>query len=138
MVSLCCYILADCLHVYSKVCNFPSLLKNNLFLKYSDWSSLHVSTPSVLPSNVPLFSLMINHVYLSLHSMNMSSSSAMIQQIYPFHDGWNIACFIIILLFILTILSLATLAFLYELLDCGCFSKTKTVRDLRRRQEEVV
>ncbi|XP_039549385.1 small integral membrane protein 18 [Pimephales promelas] len=70
--------------------------------------------------------------------MNMSSSSAMIQQIYPFHDGWNVACFIILLLFILTILSLATLAFLYELLDCGCFTKTKTVRDLRRQHEEVV
>uniref|UniRef100_A0A671KBE6 Small integral membrane protein 18 n=1 Tax=Sinocyclocheilus anshuiensis TaxID=1608454 RepID=A0A671KBE6_9TELE len=59
-------------------------------------------------------------------------------QIYPFHDGWNIACFIILLLFILTILSLATLAFLYELLDCGCFTKTKTVRDLRRQSDEVV
>uniref|UniRef100_A0A8C1NTZ0 Small integral membrane protein 18 n=1 Tax=Cyprinus carpio TaxID=7962 RepID=A0A8C1NTZ0_CYPCA len=59
-------------------------------------------------------------------------------QIYPFHEGWNVACFVILLLFILTILSLATLAFLYELLDCGCFTKTKTVHDLRRQRDEVV
>ncbi|KAG9259922.1 small integral membrane protein 18 [Astyanax mexicanus] len=67
-----------------------------------------------------------------------SSGTALGQQVYPFHDGWNIACFIILLLFILTVLSLATLAFLYELLDCGCFAKTKTNRDRRSQSEEVV
>ncbi|XP_041951331.1 small integral membrane protein 18 [Alosa sapidissima] len=55
-----------------------------------------------------------------------------VQELYPFHDGWNVACFVILMLFILTVLSLAALAFLYELLDCGCFAKGKTVRDLRQ------
>uniref|UniRef100_A0A8C6WU83 Small integral membrane protein 18 n=1 Tax=Neogobius melanostomus TaxID=47308 RepID=A0A8C6WU83_9GOBI len=49
-----------------------------------------------------------------------------VQEVYPFHDGWNVACFIILLLFILTVLSLAALAVLYELLDCGCCTKGKT------------
>ncbi|XP_030643771.1 small integral membrane protein 18 [Chanos chanos] len=68
--------------------------------------------------------------------MNVSSAAIggmllQVQQVYPFHDGWNVACFVVLLLFILTVLSLATLAFLYELLDCGCFMKGKTVKDLR-------
>ncbi|XP_072526728.1 small integral membrane protein 18 [Salminus brasiliensis] len=67
-----------------------------------------------------------------------SSGAALVQQVYPFHDGWNIACFIILLLFVLTVLSLATLAFLYELLDCGCFAKNKTTRDRHSQNEEVV
>ncbi|XP_017570530.1 small integral membrane protein 18 isoform X1 [Pygocentrus nattereri] len=67
-----------------------------------------------------------------------SSGAALVQQVYPFHDGWNIACFIILLLFILTVLSLATLAFLYELLDCGCFAKSKTAHDRRNQNDEVV
>ncbi|KAI1887705.1 hypothetical protein AGOR_G00193060 [Albula goreensis] len=54
-----------------------------------------------------------------------------VQEVYPFHDGWNVACFIILLLFILTVVSLAALAFLYELLDCGCCAKDKTARELR-------
>ncbi|XP_028832687.1 small integral membrane protein 18 [Denticeps clupeoides] len=57
-----------------------------------------------------------------------------VQEVYPFHDGWNVACFVILLLFILTVLSLAVLAFLYELLDCGCFAKGKTVGDKRQER----
>uniref|UniRef100_A0A3B4GAV4 Small integral membrane protein 18 n=1 Tax=Pundamilia nyererei TaxID=303518 RepID=A0A3B4GAV4_9CICH len=50
----------------------------------------------------------------------LSLVSFQVQEVYPFHDGWNVACFVILLLFILTVLSLAALAVLYELLDCGC------------------
>ncbi|XP_068607530.1 small integral membrane protein 18 [Brachionichthys hirsutus] len=53
------------------------------------------------------------------------------QDVYPFHDGWNVACFVILLLFILTVLSLAALAVLYELLDCGCCAKGKTHQQLQ-------
>ncbi|KAG9346909.1 hypothetical protein JZ751_005836 [Albula glossodonta] len=53
------------------------------------------------------------------------------QEAYPFHDGWNIACFVILMVFILTVVSLAALAFLYELLDCGCCAKDKTVGEPR-------
>ncbi|KAI1883488.1 hypothetical protein AGOR_G00231960 [Albula goreensis] len=53
------------------------------------------------------------------------------QEAYPFHDGWNIACFIIVMVFILTVVSLATLAVLYELLDCGCCAKDKTFGEPR-------
>ncbi|KAJ8000547.1 hypothetical protein DPEC_G00181240, partial [Dallia pectoralis] len=60
----------------------------------------------------------------------LSRVSLQVQEVFPFHDGWNIACFVILLLFILTVVSLATLAFLYELLDCGCCVKGKTHRDL--------
>ncbi|MCJ8749195.1 hypothetical protein PDJAM_G00173560 [Pangasius djambal] len=66
------------------------------------------------------------------------SSAASVQQVFPFHDGWNVACFVILLLFILTVLSLATLAFLYELLDCGCFDKTKTAQTRRSTSDETV
>ncbi|KAB5518490.1 hypothetical protein PHYPO_G00166600 [Pangasianodon hypophthalmus] len=66
------------------------------------------------------------------------SSAASVQQVFPFHDGWNVACFVILLLFILTVLSLATLAFLYELLDCGCFNKTKTAQTRRSPGDEIV
>lgn len=65
--------------------------------------------PSLFPEAVPL-----------------SFVSMQVQEVYPFHDGWNVACFIILLLFILTVLSLAALAVLYELLDCGCCAKGKT------------
>nr|XP_020452677.1 small integral membrane protein 18 [Monopterus albus] len=61
----------------------------------------------------------------------LSSVSLQVQEVYPFHDGWNVACFIILLLFILTVLSLAALAMLYELLDCGCCAKEKTNRQLQ-------
>ncbi|XP_055766444.1 small integral membrane protein 18-like isoform X2 [Salvelinus fontinalis] len=60
----------------------------------------------------------------------LSQVSLQVQEVYPFHDGWNVACFVILLLFILTVVSLAALAFLYELLDCGCCVKGKTHRDL--------
>lgn len=56
----------------------------------------------------------------------LSYLSMQVQEVYPFHDGWNVACFVILLLFILTVLSLAVLAVLYELLDCGCCAKGKT------------
>ncbi|RXM96406.1 Small integral membrane protein 18 [Acipenser ruthenus] len=59
--------------------------------------------------------------------------SLQVQQVYPFHDGWNMACFVILLLFILTVVSLVVLAFLYELLDCGCCEKEKTAKDLREQ-----
>lgn len=70
--------------------------------------------PSNLPEAVPLYGL-----------------SLQVQEVYPFHDGWNVACFIILLLFILTVLSLAALAVLYELLDCGCCAKDKTHQQLQ-------
>ncbi|KAG7283053.1 hypothetical protein CRUP_012946 [Coryphaenoides rupestris] len=61
----------------------------------------------------------------------LSRVSMQVQEVYPFHDGWNVACFVILLLFILTVVSLAVLAVLYELLDCGCCAKGKTHRQLR-------
>ncbi|XP_076001432.1 small integral membrane protein 18, partial [Genypterus blacodes] len=60
-----------------------------------------------------------------------SRVSLQVQKVYPFHDAWNVACFVILLLFVLTILSLAVLAVLYELLDCGCCAKGKTHRQLQ-------
>uniref|UniRef100_A0A673ZZG5 Small integral membrane protein 18 n=1 Tax=Salmo trutta TaxID=8032 RepID=A0A673ZZG5_SALTR len=57
----------------------------------------------------------------------LSQVSLQVQEVYPFHDGWNIACFVILLLFIITVVSLAALAFLYELLDCGCCVKVRLV-----------
>lgn len=70
--------------------------------------------PNNLPEAVPLYGI-----------------SLQVQEVYPFHDGWNVACFIILLLFILTVLSLAALAVLYELLDCGCCAKGKTHHQLQ-------
>ncbi|KAM9450098.1 small integral membrane protein 18 [Clarias gariepinus] len=71
--------------------------------------------------------------------MNVSGfGTASVQQVFPFHDGWNVACFVILLLFIITVLSLATLAFLYELLDCACFDKTKTASNRRGTSDEIV
>uniref|UniRef100_A0A1A7WFR8 Small integral membrane protein 18 n=1 Tax=Iconisemion striatum TaxID=60296 RepID=A0A1A7WFR8_9TELE len=60
----------------------------------------------------------------------LSRVSLQVQEVYPFHDSWNIACFIILLLFILAVLSLTALAVLYELLDCGCCAKGKTHHQL--------
>ncbi|XP_073073860.1 small integral membrane protein 18-like [Manis javanica] len=54
-----------------------------------------------------------------------------VQKIYPFHDNWNTACFVILLLFIFTVISLVVLAFLCEVLDCCCCVKNKTVKDLQ-------
>ncbi|XP_051940566.1 small integral membrane protein 18 [Hippocampus zosterae] len=54
----------------------------------------------------------------------------------PLHQGWNVACFVIILLFILTVISLAALALLYELLDCGCFAKEKTQQQQQEQHQE--
>lgn len=61
----------------------------------------------------------------------LSRVSLKVQDVYPFHDSWNVACFVILLLFIVTVLSLAALAVLYELLDCGCCAKGKTQRQLQ-------
>uniref|UniRef100_A0A8V0Y0B8 Small integral membrane protein 18 n=2 Tax=Gallus gallus TaxID=9031 RepID=A0A8V0Y0B8_CHICK len=75
-----------------------------------------------------------------------------VQKIYPFHDNWNTACFVILIIFIFTVVSLVVLAFLYEMLDCCCCVKNKTVKDLenepnparamlnsfRKRETEVV
>nr|XP_006006231.2 PREDICTED: small integral membrane protein 18 [Latimeria chalumnae] len=57
--------------------------------------------------------------------------SFQVQKIFPFHDKWNTACFVILILFILTVVSLIVLAFLYELLDCGCCAKEKTVKEVQ-------
>ncbi|KAM9194392.1 small integral membrane protein 18 [Dugong dugon] len=54
-----------------------------------------------------------------------------VQKIYPFHDNWNTACFVILLLFIFTVVSLVVLAFLYEVLDSCCCVNNKTVKDLK-------
>uniref|UniRef100_A0A3B3HWF5 Small integral membrane protein 18 n=1 Tax=Oryzias latipes TaxID=8090 RepID=A0A3B3HWF5_ORYLA len=66
------------------------------------------------------------NVGAELHHPPFPSLLLRVQEVYPFHDGWNVACFVILLLFILTVLSLAALAVLYELLDCGCCAKGKT------------
>ncbi|XP_034442891.1 small integral membrane protein 18 [Hippoglossus hippoglossus] len=75
----------------------------------------------------------INPSNLSWHheAVSLSHVSLQVQEVYPFHDGWNVACFVILLLFILTVLSLAALAVLYELLDCGCCAKEKTHHQLQ-------
>ncbi|KAM4604294.1 small integral membrane protein 18 [Polymixia lowei] len=75
-------------------------------------------TTIILPSGLP-------------EAVPLSRVSLQVQEVYPFHDGWNVACFVILLLFILTVLSLAALAVLYELLDCGCCTKEKTHRQLQ-------
>ncbi|XP_054634520.1 small integral membrane protein 18 [Dunckerocampus dactyliophorus] len=61
----------------------------------------------------------------------LSQVSLHVQEVYPFQDGWNVACFLILLLFILTVLSLAAMAILYELLDCGCCAKGKIHQELQ-------
>lgn len=81
----------------------------------------NIST-TIYPSNVP---------WHSEAAARLSHVSLQVQEVYPFHDGWNVACFIILLLFILTVLSLAALAVLYELLDCGCCAKGKTHHQLQ-------
>ncbi|XP_077574676.1 small integral membrane protein 18 [Stigmatopora nigra] len=67
----------------------------------------------------------INNLTLVTQDSPFSKVSLQMKEAYPFHDGWNVACFIILLLFILTVLSLAALAMLYELLDCGWCAKEK-------------
>lgn len=78
-------------------------------------------TTTIHPSNLPWHP----------EAVPLSHVSLQVQEVYPFHDGWNVACFIILLLFILTVLSLAALAVLYELLDCGCCAKGKTHQQLQ-------
>lgn len=60
-----------------------------------------------------------------------------VQKIYPFHDNWNTACFVILIIFIFTVVFLVVLAFLYEVLDCGCCAKNKTVKDLENEPNPV-
>lgn len=60
-----------------------------------------------------------------------------VQKIYPFHDNWNTACFIILVIFIFTVICLVVLAFLYELLDCCCCVKNKTMKDLENEPNPV-
>ncbi|KAJ7335796.1 hypothetical protein JRQ81_013737, partial [Phrynocephalus forsythii] len=60
-----------------------------------------------------------------------------VQKIYPFHDNWNTACFVILIIFIFTVICLVVLAFLYELLDCCCCVKNKTVKDLENEPNPV-
>uniref|UniRef100_UPI0037E98D2A small integral membrane protein 18 n=1 Tax=Semicossyphus pulcher TaxID=241346 RepID=UPI0037E98D2A len=79
------------------------------------------ATTTIHPSNLPWHP----------EAAHLSRVSMQVQEVYPFHDGWNVACFIILLLFILTVLSLAALAVLYELLDCGCCAKGKTHQQLQ-------
>ncbi|XP_067413069.1 LOW QUALITY PROTEIN: small integral membrane protein 18 [Emydura macquarii macquarii] len=61
-----------------------------------------------------------------------------VQKIYPFHDNWNTACFIILVIFIFTVISLVALAFLYELLDCCCCVKNKTMKNLKNESTNPV
>ncbi|XP_061761182.1 small integral membrane protein 18 [Nerophis ophidion] len=70
--------------------------------------------------------MLLHHLSRDQQVLPLSQVSLPAQEVYPFHDSWNVACFVILLLFILTILSLAALAVLYELLDCGCCAKGKT------------
>ncbi|NXY91722.1 SIM18 protein, partial [Alcedo cyanopectus] len=44
---------------------------------------------------------------------------------------------IILIIFIFTVVSLVVLAFLYELLDCCCCVKNKTVKDLENEPNPV-
>ncbi|KAM3843593.1 small integral membrane protein 18 [Vipera latastei] len=60
-----------------------------------------------------------------------------VQKIYPFHDNWNTACFIILVIFIFTVICLVVLAFLYELLDCCCCVKNKTMKELENEPNPV-
>ncbi|XP_053226408.1 small integral membrane protein 18 [Podarcis raffonei] len=60
-----------------------------------------------------------------------------VQKIYPFHDNWNTACFVILVIFIFTVICLVVLAFLYELLDCCCCVKNKTMKDLENEPNPV-
>lgn len=60
-----------------------------------------------------------------------------VQKIYPFHDNWNTACFVILIVFIFTVICLVVLAFLYELLDCCCCVKNKTMKDLENEPNPV-
>ncbi|XP_078067978.1 small integral membrane protein 18 [Mustelus asterias] len=53
-----------------------------------------------------------------------------VQQMELFHDSWKIAFFLILLLFVLTIISLVLLAFLHELLPCCVCAKNKSVEGL--------
>ncbi|XP_034043754.1 small integral membrane protein 18 [Thalassophryne amazonica] len=69
-----------------------------------------------------------------LEAAPLAHVAKQVQEVYPFHDGWNVACFIVLLLFILTVLSLAALAVLYELLDCGCCAKGKTHCQLQEEE----
>ncbi|XP_078396453.1 small integral membrane protein 18 [Cetorhinus maximus] len=53
-----------------------------------------------------------------------------VQQMQLFHDSWKIAFFLILLLFVLTIISLVLLAFLHELLPCCVCAKNRSVEGL--------
>ncbi|XP_043529958.1 small integral membrane protein 18 [Chiloscyllium punctatum] len=53
-----------------------------------------------------------------------------VQQMQLFHDSWKIAFFLILLLFVLTVISLVLLAFLHELLLCCFCTKSKSLEIL--------
>ncbi|XP_067897873.1 small integral membrane protein 18 [Heterodontus francisci] len=53
-----------------------------------------------------------------------------VQQMQLFHDSWKIAFFLILLLFVLTVISLVLLAFRHELLTCCFCAKYKNVQVL--------
>ncbi len=97
------------------VCSSPCLCR----LKPETMANV---TTAIQPSNLPVHPEAVPLTHVSLQ----------VQEVYPFHDGWNVACFIILLLFLLTVLSLAALAVLYELLDCGCCAKGKTHQQLQQ------
>nr|XP_033771573.1 small integral membrane protein 18 [Geotrypetes seraphini]XP_033785744.1 small integral membrane protein 18-like [Geotrypetes seraphini] len=59
------------------------------------------------------------------------------QKIYPFHDGWSTACFVILLLFITAVVSLMLLAFLYEAFNCCCCIKDLYVKDMENQPNPV-
>ncbi|XP_008315226.1 small integral membrane protein 18 [Cynoglossus semilaevis] len=67
---------------------------------------------------------------------SLSQVSFQVQEIYPFHDGWNVACFVILLLFILTVISLVILALLYDQVNCRCCVNRMTQQVILREDEE--
>ncbi|OBS75744.1 hypothetical protein A6R68_17804, partial [Neotoma lepida] len=63
--------------------------------------------------------------FLQQHLSRQENLGSQVQTIHPSHENWNTACFVILLLFTFTVLSLVVLAFLYEAVDCCCCAKNK-------------
>uniref|UniRef100_A0A4W3J3Z9 Small integral membrane protein 18 n=1 Tax=Callorhinchus milii TaxID=7868 RepID=A0A4W3J3Z9_CALMI len=60
-----------------------------------------------------------------------------VQDTKLFHDSWNIACFVILLLFVLAVISLVMLAFLYELFNCCCCANDKSINSMENKRHPV-
>ncbi|XP_064568428.1 small integral membrane protein 18 isoform X1 [Zonotrichia leucophrys gambelii] len=106
-------------------------------------ASFHTRAPKSVPVSIPKPSSSSRMATLNSTHWNETTTSIsqylgfQVQKIYPFHDNWNTACFVILIIFIFTVVSLVVLAFLYELLDCCCCVKNKTVKDLENEPNPV-